>query len=466
MGSDFEFNHKTIMLYLLTLLLIGMVTYLYLNLNEKQLVATLILFALVLGTVFFWEIRLSFALVGIAILIASGLLSIEKFIEFSSLNIILFLAGMMIFVGYLEKVAFFEYLISKLIILIGKGGIRLYVLLMFMAAFFAAIVDEVTSILFMLSIVLLITSKLRVNPVPFVLMIVFATNIGSSATAIGNPVGVMIALSAKLTFLDFLYHATIVSLIVLIATIITCYLLFRKELQEFSNNYSTLRPEDLVDVHQYDKRIGYTAIFFVTVFLSLVFHSPIENFLGLEKNSMLLGTSLFAAGIVLFIEGKNARTFVESKVDWWTLLFFMLLFSSVGTLEESGVMELVSSKFVSIFGTSKELAMSGIMLISGFLTAVLDNVLAVAVFIPLVKELLETPVGSNYLWWSLLFGSTLFGNLTIIGSTANIIAIGLMEKRGYKKITFMEWFRYGLPVVVVSVSLAFLLIYLQYLYGW
>ncbi|MEM4367758.1 MAG: anion permease, partial [Candidatus Anstonellales archaeon] len=105
-------------------------------------------------------------------------------------------------------------------------------------------------------------------------------------------------------------------------------------------------------------------------------------------------------------------------------------------------------------------------LISGILTAVLDNVLAVAIFIPLVKDLLPTPVGSIYLWWSLLFGATLFGNLTIIGSTANIIAIGLMEKRGYKKISFMEWLRYGLPVVIVSVSLAFLLVYLQYLYGW
>ncbi|MEM3609450.1 MAG: SLC13 family permease [Candidatus Anstonellales archaeon] len=466
MGGELELSPKTFAYYLISLISIASLSYFFLHLTEKQLIATVILFALVLGTVFFWEIRLSFALVGIAILIASGLLSIEKFIEFSSLNIILFLAGMMIFVGYLEKVAFFEYLISKLIVLIGKGGIRLYVLLMFMSAFFAAIVDEVTSILFMLSITLLVTSKLRVNPMPFVLMIVFATNIGSSATAIGNPVGVMIALNAKLTFSDFLYHATIVAFLVLAATIITCFFLFRKELEEFTKNYKDLKPEELVDVHEYDKKILYTGIFFAIVFLSLVFHSQTEKLLGLEKNSMLLGTALFAAGIVLFIEGRNARTFVESKVDWWTLLFFMLLFSSVGTLEETGVMEIVSQQFVKIFGQSKLIAMSGIMLISGILTAVLDNVLAVAIFIPLVKDLLPTPVGSIYLWWSLLFGATLFGNLTIIGSTANIIAIGLMEKRGYKKISFMEWLRYGLPVVIVSVSLAFLLVYLQYLYGW
>lgn len=447
--------------YYITILICLTALLFYLGLETKQILATIILLALVLGTVFFWEIRLSFALIGISVLIAGGLLSIEKFIEFSSLNIILFLAGMMMFVGYLEKIAFFEFLISKLIRLLGGGGKRLFFAIMIMSAFFAAIVDEVTSILFMLSIVLLITARVRVNPVPFVIMTIFATNIGSSASAVGNPVGVMIALSAKLSFTDFLHVATPISFTALIIGLVACFIIFNKDISEFTKKSKAMPINELVDEHEFSQSTGYTAVFFTIVMTSLVFHSQIEHYLGLEKNSMLLGTALGAAGIVLLLEKNNARAFVENKVDWWTLLFFMLLFSSVGTLEQSGVMHLLTDQFIKIFGSTPALASAGIMLISGFLTSALDNVLAVAVFIPLVHELQTTTIAGNYLWWSLLFGGTLFGNLTIIGSTANIIALGLMEKRGLPKITFMQWLGYSLPIVIITVATAFILLYIQ-----
>ncbi len=432
------------------------------GLTPKQSIATTLVLGLVLGTVLFWDIRLSFALLGSFILIGSGLLGVEKFIEFSSLNIILFLAGMMMFVGYLEKNAFFEYLIARIMKYTGGGGIRLVFIILFLSFFFAAIVDEVTSILFMLSIVLSLCARLRVNPIPFVMMAVFATNIGSSATAIGNPVGVMIALNAKLSFGDFLEHATVIAFATFIVMFIACFFIFKKEILEFAQRSREISVKDLFEAHTSGNKL-LNAAFFLAVFSALVLHSQIEHGLGIEKNAMLLGVALGAAGVTLLIERKDARHFVETKVDWWTLFFFMLLFASVGALEQSGVMEIAAKGFSSVFGESKAIAASAVMLLSGMLSASLDNVLAVAVFIPLVQDLQATAIGGTYLWWSLLFGATLFGNLTMIGSTANIIALGLIEKRGLPRISFFQWLKAGIKITVPTAIAAFLLIYLQYL---
>ncbi len=432
-----------------------------LGLDVKQSLATTLVLALVLGTVLFWEIRLSFALVGTAVLFASGLLNVKNFVEFSALDIIVFLAAMMLFVGFLEKNAFFEFLVSKLLLLLGGGSKRVLVGLLFLAALFAALVDEVTSILFMLSIILHITAKLNVKPLPFVMLVIFATNIGSSATAVGNPVGVIIALNAKLSFADFLRVATPISLAALVAGMAAASLYFRKEIGEFLEKAKKTPPSSFVEDYSGNNRLWLCAALFAGVLVSLVMHAQVESALGLEKNAMLLGTALAAAGIALFLEGRNARNLVETKIDWWTLFFFMLLFASVGALEHSGVMELAAKGFASQVGNNPLVALSAIMGLSGLLSAVLDNVLAVAVFTPLVHDLQATAIGGEYLWWALLFGATLFGNLTIVGSTANIVAAGLVEKRGLGEFKFMEWLKAGAVVVAASVATAFILLYVQ-----
>ncbi|MEM4348098.1 MAG: SLC13 family permease [Candidatus Anstonellaceae archaeon] len=462
MVSSDASNAKKGIVYIVALLVSSLILNVGLGLNIKQTIATALVLGLVLGTVLFWDIRLAFALIGSFVLISFGLLGIEKFIEFSSLNIILFLAGMMLFIGYLEKRAFFEYLIFRVMKYIGGGGLRLVFVILFFSAFFAAIVDEVTSILFMLSIVLSLCARLRVNPIPFVMMTVFATNIGSSATAIGNPVGVMIALSAKLSFIDFLEHATIIALFAFIVMFITVFFIFRKEILEFAERSREIAIGDIFEGHAFGNKI-ITGLFFLVVFGALVLHTQLENALGLEKNAMLLGVALGAGGVALLAERREARHFVETKIDWWTLFFFMLLFASVGALEQSGVMEIAAKAFSSIFGGEKGLASAAIMIISGLLSAALDNVLAVAVFIPLVHDLQTTHIGGTYLWWSLLFGATLFGNLTMIGSTANIIALGILEKRGLPRVSFFEWLNAGIKVTVPTVIVAFVMIYLQYL---
>ena len=206
--------------------------------NIQQTLATLIFFMIICGTLFYWKFRLAFAFVGVAVLLGAKLLDIPHVIEFAGLDIILFLVGMMTIIGFLEENHFFEYLVAKVVDRVGERPYLLIGILMGMAALSAALVDEVTSILFMLSTVFHLTKRYKVNPIPFLLMIVFATNIGSSATAVGNPIGVMIALRAKLTFADFLRWAAPISLLALTITIPLCFFLFKKAIAELKEKMS------------------------------------------------------------------------------------------------------------------------------------------------------------------------------------------------------------------------------------
>lgn len=180
--------------------------------SRPQVLSLSIFFMVIFGTILFWRFRLSFTLIGIFFLLFFGLLDIPHLIEFAGLDIILFLIGMMILVGYLEENYFFESLVDTLTRYVGPRPLLLLVALMAAGAVSAALVDEVTSILFMTATMIHLTSRFGVNPIPFMIIQVFATNIGSSATVVGNPIGVMIAMRAGLTFQDFLRVATPISL--------------------------------------------------------------------------------------------------------------------------------------------------------------------------------------------------------------------------------------------------------------
>ncbi len=431
--------------------------------SPQQIIATLIFLVVICGTLFYWQFRLAFAFGGIAILLAANLLDVDHVIEFAGLDIILFLVGMMTLIGFLEEKHFFEYLIAKVVDKIGHHAHLMMTVLMVLATFFAALVDEVTSILFMMSTMFHLTKRYKVNPVPFLLMIVFTTNIGSSATAVGNPIGVMIAMRAHLTFTDFLRWATPISILVLAITIPLCFLLFAKPMKELDEKMAAARAQ----LHEADqiphkkKDIRLCWLLFLGTVLSLVLHATVEKALGLQKNSMLLGTSLAAGAIVTFLNQAKAREFFMARVDWWTLSFFIALFASVGTLKYVGVTEKIAEGMLSVGNHNPTLLLiiftSAISLLTGFM----DNVLAVATFIPILLEIKKAGVYAFPFWWGMLFGGTLFGNLTVIGSTANIVAMGMLEKEYGRNIKFMEWLKPGIVVSVITIAAALFLIHLQ-----
>jgi len=432
-----------------------------LGLDPSQTASAAVLTSLIMGSLFFWRFRVAFALAGVAVLLGLGLLDIPHLVEFAGLDIILFLIGMMLVVGFLEERRFFERIVDVLVFGLGSSAFRLTVLLMVLAAVFAALVDEVTSILFMSATVFMIAEKYRQDPVPFLIMVIFATNIGSSATVVGNPIGVMIALRAELTFTDFLRWATPIALAALLLSLWLLTRHFSRQIEDLNRALrdSDVSRPDFKGLLAPDMRLPWAV--FLTTLAGLINHARLERLLHLEKNSLLLGVALFAGGVVLFLERERARALLERRVEWWTLSFFLLLFASVGTLKLTGVTGEIARGITGIAGDRAAVLFLIVTWVSGLLSAVMDNVLAVATFIPVIQDLAAAGADAFPLWWGLLFGGTFLGNLTVIGSTANIVAIGLLERRRLGHIGMGQWVRAAFIPGLLTLALACLLLLLQ-----
>jgi Na+/H+ antiporter NhaD/arsenite permease-like protein len=189
-------------------------------------------------------------------------------------------------------------------------------------------------------------------------------------------------------------------------------------------------------------------IFLVTVGVIAV-HHRIEALLGLEQNTVLMAAPLAIAGVLMVWRRQRAKHYIEVEVDWWELLFFMMLFAKAGALEHTGVAARVAADFATTFQGVPGLLLPVILGISAIGSAFVDNVVFVAAFVPVVRELHATP-----LWWALLFGACLGGNMTMIGSAANIIAIGVLEKRHRRRVHFMQWLKVGVVVALVTCLVA------------
>lgn len=442
------------------------------GMDFRQSVSTTILSLFISATLLYWQFRVAFALLGVSILMILGLLDVEHLIEFSQLDVIVFLIGMMIVIGVLEERHFFDYLLDALASRV-KSGVILYALILAMAAIMAALVDEVTSIIFITLFILKICDRLKLNPVPFVIAAVFATNVGSSATVVGNPIGVMVALRGGFTFLDFIKWATPNAILVLVATIIASLILWRSYVSDLDSRFRRVGVKMEISGDVMRMQFINWLLFLGTIGMLIVHHpleGMLENLLGKEpgsmKNVMLVATPMLWASIALLVERRRARDIVVHRVDWWTLLFFLLLFSSVGTLKYTGANMVIGGyavrlgEIISITGLPVEMGtLLSVFAIASLLTAFLDNVLAIAALIPVVYAIYES-YGWNVFafFWGMLFAGTMAGNYTPIGSTANIIALGLLERHG-EKISFLYWVKYSLVIATLQVLISIAWLY-------
>ncbi|MBI1953766.1 MAG: hypothetical protein HYS41_06565 [Candidatus Omnitrophica bacterium] len=430
------------------------------GLEGRQILSVSIFLGFILGTLFYWPFRLAFALVGITLLLAGQVIDIPHLVEFANLDIILFLVAMMIVIGFLENRKFFEVVLERMLDAISHRPRLFFPAMMALAMLTAALVDEVTSILFMTSLTLHLTRRLKLEPFPFLIMIVLATNIGSSATVVGNPIGVLIALRAGLSFADFLRWATPVSVLSLGLAIGILSIYYRKPLAAMAEGVRKAGEKAVEEGRVSAKEFRTAGILFLLTIGGLILHHQAEHLLHLPKNTLLLGVPFLMAGTALLLEQDKARELVEKRVDWWTLTFFILLFASVGTLRYVGVTDRIAQGLTAVAGTNPALLLALILGLSAILTAFLDNILVVATFIPIIADLGAAGAPTASLWWGLLFGGTLGGNATMIGSTANIVAIGMLEKEKYP-VRFAQWLGPGLAVTLPTLALAFLLLLLQ-----
>jgi len=444
---------------LVVALIAGLLSYLA-GFPETAVLAISVFFAEIAATLLLWDRRVPVAFLGTALLLALGALNIESFLKYANLDVIFLLIGMMAFVGTLEERQFFERLVSVTLNASKGNGIVLVFMIIVLSALLAALVNEVTSIVVMASFIFPLSRLAGVDPAPLLVLSVFASNIGSSATVIGNPVGVLIAFRGGLTFGDFLRWATPISALSLAALTLLAFRYLRGYIVSFTMGISSQQGEVAQEQVGW-KDFKRDAILFLSTIAGLTVHHQLEELLHLETNSLLLGIPLMAAGVSLIIDLDRGMKAFHEKVEWSTLIFFAMLFASVGALESSGFIEYFSQGLASVTGGEFELTLILLSITATVMSAFMDNVLAVAVLLPVVEAQAVAGISPFPLYWVSLFCGTIGGNLTPVGSTANIVALSLLEKAGYRRPSLREWLRHGWWATVVPLALAVSLIYVQ-----
>ncbi len=452
---------KQFTIYLIINMLIG-VTLFQLLKNWPQTIATTIFIALVIGTLMFWKLRVPIAFIGIVVLLLTGTIDLPHTIEFMNLDVIIFLIGMMILVGMLRRSGCFRWMLFKIIKAAKFRVNLLMVLLLVLSAVLAAFLDEVTSILIISTLVLDLCDFYKVKPVNYIISVVLATNIGSSWTVLGNPVGVMIALRSGLTFEDFLLTALPVGILALVSLIIIILIWQKGDLKKLhqkiqanSKHEQSLLLGEWCNVKDKESFRG-SLIIFAVVIIGLALHYRLELALGLAHNTLLVAFSIAGAGIVMLWRRTEAKELLTKDVDWWTLIFFMFLFAKAGSLKYVGVTDIVSNGLMNIGGGNLLLLIPLILILSGIISSFLDNVLVVAMLVPVIQSM-TAALGTDSLWWALLFGACYGGNISMIGSTANIVALGVLEERKGYHMTLKYWLKIGLvggliPMIIATIA--------------
>ncbi|MBE6394525.1 MAG: hypothetical protein E7044_10795 [Lentisphaerae bacterium] len=422
-------------------------------LTGHQATACAVFISVIFGTLFFWGFRLAIAFLGLAVLIFNKSMDIPTFVTSSSLEVILFLVGMMVIVGALRDLGFFTWIVQLIVSMPNLNATKFICVTATASALLACAVDEVTSIIFIATLIFQVCDRLKLNATPYILIAVLATNIGSAGTMMGNPVGIFIGTKGQLTFGDFMVWSFPLMLVSLFATIALLLWYFRKDLNAFNVNLKARLERGLSIAPVVKVPYMRGLILIVLTVIAIASHHQTEELLGLDKNSVLLVMPLICAGIVMILKPSRARFYIEKEVDWWTLIFFMILFAVAGTLEHTHVDQVMANGFSKIAGKTPATLVPFIFTVSAFGSAFVDNVIFVAAFCPVIEQLALT-VKDFPLWWALLFGACFGGNITMIGSTANIVALGMLEKHGGSQITFFQWFKIGLLCTIVSGTLA------------
>lgn len=439
-----------LLLLLAVTITVGLLAHL-IKLDQQQVLASSVFIMIVMATLLFWQFRLAIAFVGISVLMGTKTLDLPTFIKECQLDIILFLVGMMVTVGVLKELGLFTWIIQTVIKTPRMTGPMFVVIVSVLGALMACIVDEVTSIVFVATLIFQVCDAVKVRPTPFIIIAVIATNIGSTGTMLGNPVGILVGQNAipPLSFPDFLKWSFPIMLVTLSASIGMLLWWFRRDIRLLSERLNARREMGLglgplVKV-PYKRGLG--ILIGMVGFIAL--HHYIEGYLGLAPNTILIMSPLVIAGLLMIWRHERARHYIEADVEWWTLLFFMMLFAAAGALEHTRVTEEIAGHFQTAFGNRVSVLTPAIIAISAFGSAFVDNVVFVAAFMPIVNKLGHTP-----LLWALLQGACLGGNATMIGSTANIVALGMLEKRYRTQVRFFEWLKAGAVVSVFSCLIA------------
>jgi Na+/H+ antiporter NhaD/arsenite permease-like protein len=413
--------------------------------------------------------KTTIALFGATVMIVLGILTQEEAFHSVELgvdwNVIFLLVGMMVIINIMKPTGVFEYIAIRSAKAAKGQPLRIMVLFSIITAVLSSLLDNVTTVLLIAPVTFLICQALDVDVVPFLITEVMASNIGGTATLIGDPPNILIASKAQLDFMAFIYNLTPVIVVIMIAYIISIKFIFGRRLtvkEELRLRIMSMDEKEAIkDPVLLKKSLTVLAV----TMAGFVFHGALQ----LQPATI----ALFGAGLLLLVSGAEDPHQILADVEWSTIFFFIGLFIIIGGIANVGLIRWMSMKVLDMT-QGNFFGMSMIMLwFSAFASAFIDNIPYVATMNPLIidmaKQLWPDLSGIALLhhpdlmpvWWSLALGACLGGNGTIIGASANVIVVGMAEKAG-KPISFMKFMSYGIPLMIESIIICTLYIWLRY----
>ena len=398
------------------------------------------------------------AMLGAVSMILLGILSQETALHHVDFNTLGLLVGMMVLVGVTSHTGLFDYVAIKAAKVAKAEPKRILIYLALITAVFSAFLDNVTTVLLMVPVTFSITQKLHLKVTPFLLTQIITSNIGGTATLIGDPPNIMIGSAVKeLTFVAFINNLAPIALLNLLLVILIMEVIYKKGL----HTTPELQAE-LMDMNEKKALKDHTLLKKSLFVLALVILGFFTHALTHIESSMIA----LAGGFLLLLLAGGSHHLVESSmkaVEWATIFFFIGLFIAVGGLIETGIIGSLAGKAVELTGGDVTATSLLILWLSALVSAVLDNIPFVATMIPLIQNMGAMGIDNlEPIWWSLALGACLGGNGTLVGASANLIVAGMAAERGVK-ITFLNYLKIGFPLMILTIITSTAYVYIRYL---
>ena len=397
--------------------------------------------------------RTLIALLAGLLVIVLGIIDQHEAFAAIDLNVIFLLAGMMVIAAALAKTGFFDWLAVRSVRLSHGHPMRLLLILATVTAVLSAFLDNVTTVVLTTPITLAISRRLGVTPVPYLIAQILASNIGGTATLIGDPPNILIGSAAGLDFADFIVNLAPVTVLVFIAYVVIMRIVFRGRLEvPEERREAAIEATEAATITDPRLLVKVLVVAGATL-VGFLLHST----LGLEAATI----ALLGATAVMIVGGLDPHRTLR-EVEWSTLFFFVGLFILVEAVVHVGIVGGIATAFADMARGDAGLASIGLLWISAVASAVVDNIPYTATAIPVVEQLIATGLPSDALWWSLALGACLGGNLTLVGASANIVVANMAMREGHP-IRFFEFMRYGAVVVLVSLVISSVYVWIRYL---
>ena len=412
--------------------------------DVSQIVAVAV-FVVVMITIMTEKLHRSLAAItGAMIVLALHVMPFDAAMEHIDFNTLGVLRGMMLFVSVVKLSGVFEFLAIKCARLAKGDPWKIMLLFVLLTAVLSAFLDNVTTVLLIGPMTLTVCKLLDVNPIPFFMTEILASNIGGTATLIGDPPNIMIGSAAGYSFFDFILYDAPAVAIILVAILGVFYALYGRKMNVDDEHKARIMELDEHAQIKNRRLLKQSVVMTALVVVGFMAHGA----LGLESCIIALG----AAGIIMLISGESIEEAL-SNVEWTTLSFFAGLFVIVGALAETGVIGMLANGLIDATGGNVFITMLVLLIGSAVISSFLDNIPFVATMIPILLAMESTGMDVTPLWWAVSLGACLGGNGTLIGASANVVLSDISKKHGYE-ITFAKFFKTGFPIMLLTILIA------------